>query len=79
MRGTILGMALPRPARRAQLAVLRSYIAAVAEAEQITETEVKISIGMIERTPWGVSNAHHPLTRASVAAMIHSLRNRVTP
>ena len=72
-------MALPRPT---QLAALRAYITAVAEAEQITETEVKISIGLLDRTPWGVSGAGRTPTRASVAAMINTLRerrNRVNP
>lgn len=66
-------MALPRPE---QLAALRAYISAVAEVERITETEVKVSVGLLVPTPWGPADPHHPLTRDSAAAMIHTLRER---
>ena len=68
-------MSAPRPA---QLATLRALITAVAQAEQTTEAEVKVSIGLLERTPWGVRGAGRTLTRGGIAVMIDALRARRT-
>jgi hypothetical protein len=67
-------MALPRPG---QLAALVRLIERVADAEQTDPTEIKVSLGLLTRTPWGVSDAGRSLTRASASAMITRLRERL--
>jgi hypothetical protein len=67
-------MALPRPG---QLSALVRLITRVADAERTTETEIKISLGLLTRTPWGVSDAGRSLTRASASAMITRLQQRL--
>jgi hypothetical protein len=49
----------------------------VADAESTTETEIKVSLGLLTRTPWGVSDAGRPLTRASASNMIATLQRRL--
>jgi hypothetical protein len=67
-------MALPRPG---QLEYLADLITAVADAEGTTPEEIKISVGLLERTPWGVSPTHRALTRASVSGLLTRLHARL--